>query len=80
MITYGISSGRTSARMLMDSVLAFDVGAAANKIFSKDIIYCGKDGNIACNKNNIYIMSYYSFSGVQPNVTCFWTYLQLTFD
>lgn len=37
--TYGISSGSTSARMLMESVLALEVGAAARRIFSKAI--CG---------------------------------------
>lgn len=35
--TYGISSGSTSARMLMESVLALDVGAAASRIFSRAI-------------------------------------------
>lgn len=35
--TYGISSGNTSARMLMESVLALEVGAAARRIFNKAI-------------------------------------------
>lgn len=35
--TYGISSGSTSARMLMESVLALEVGAAARRIFSSAI-------------------------------------------
>lgn len=35
--TYGISSGSTSARMLIESVLAFEVGAAASRIFSRAI-------------------------------------------
>lgn len=35
--TYGISSGSTSASMLMESVLALDVGAAASRIFSRAI-------------------------------------------
>lgn len=35
----GISSGNTSAIMLMLSVLAFEVGAAANKIFKREIMY-----------------------------------------
>lgn len=37
--TYGISSGRTSAIILIESVLALDVGAAASRIFSRAIIY-----------------------------------------
>lgn len=36
-LSYGISSGRTSARMLMESVFALDVGAAARRIFSRAI-------------------------------------------
>lgn len=35
--TYGISSGRTSARMLMESVLALEVGAAARRSFNRAI-------------------------------------------
>lgn len=35
--THGISSGKTSARMLMESVLALEVGAAASRIFSSAI-------------------------------------------
>lgn len=35
--TYGISSGSTSARMLIESVLALEVGAAASRIFSRAI-------------------------------------------
>lgn len=35
--TYGISSGSTSARMLIESVLALEVGAAASRIFSSAI-------------------------------------------
>ncbi len=31
--------------MLMESVLALEVGAAASKIFSKAIMYCGSDGS-----------------------------------
>jgi hypothetical protein len=37
MVTHGISSGRTSARMLIESVLAFEVGAAASRIFRRAI-------------------------------------------
>lgn len=37
MQTYGISSGNTSARMLMESVFALDVGAAASKSFKRAI-------------------------------------------
>jgi hypothetical protein len=33
--------------MLMESVLAFEVGAAASKIFKRAIMYCGNDGSIA---------------------------------
>ena len=36
---YGISSGNTSAMILIESVLAFEVGAAASRIFSRAIIY-----------------------------------------
>ncbi len=36
--------------MLIESVLAFEVGAAASKIFSRAIMYCGSDGNIALYK------------------------------
>lgn len=46
-VTYGISSGRTSAMMLMLSVLAFDVGDAAKRIFNSAIIHCGRFGRIA---------------------------------
>jgi len=45
--SYGISSGKTSVMMLIESVLAFEVGAAASKIFKRAIMYCGSDGNIA---------------------------------
>lgn len=38
-MTHGISSGRTSERMLMDSVLALEVGAAASNNFSSAICY-----------------------------------------
>lgn len=37
--THGISSGRTSAMIFIESVLAFEVGAAASNIFNKAIIY-----------------------------------------
>ena len=46
-ITYGISSGKTSAIMLMDSVFVLEVGEAAKRIFSNAIIDCGKEGNMA---------------------------------
>lgn len=36
-VTHGISSGKTSARMLIESVLALDVGAAARRIFRRAI-------------------------------------------
>lgn len=42
--TYGISSGKTSARMLMESVLALEVGAAASRIFSRAICRGGRCG------------------------------------
>ena len=48
MRTYGISSGKTSAMMLMESVFALDVGAAASRIFNRAIMYCGKLGSMAC--------------------------------
>ncbi len=35
--TYGISSGSTSAKMLMESVLALEVGAAASSSFRRAI-------------------------------------------
>ena len=41
MYSYGISSGKISASMLMESDLAFDVGAAASKILSS-AIYANK--------------------------------------
>ena len=43
MTVMGISSGRTSVMMLMESVLALEVGAAARRIFSSAIMYCGSD-------------------------------------
>lgn len=46
MRTYGISSGKTSARMLMESVLALEVGAAARRIFSRAIWRKGRDGKL----------------------------------
>lgn len=46
--TYGISSGSTSAMILIESVFALDVGAAASRILSRAIMYCGKLGNMAC--------------------------------
>lgn len=47
MLTYGTSTGNMSAIILIESLLAFEVGEAASKIFSKAIICCGKFGNIA---------------------------------
>ena len=35
--TYGISSGRTSDKIFIDSVLAFDVGAAASRSLRRAI-------------------------------------------
>lgn len=35
--TYGISFGRISAKILIDSVLALEVGAAARRIFRRAI-------------------------------------------
>lgn len=49
-LTYGISSGRTSARILILSVLALQVGAAASSSLSRDIMYCGRLGSIALYK------------------------------
>lgn len=43
--THGISSGRTSARMLMESVLALEVGAAASRILSRAIWEAEKEAN-----------------------------------
>ena len=34
--------------MLMESVFALDVGAAASRIFNRAIMYCGKLGSMAC--------------------------------
>lgn len=60
--TYGISSGRTSAMMLIESVFALEVGAAANKIFSNAIMYCGRFGNIPqVIQNSINIYSNHRF-------------------
>lgn len=36
-VTYGISCGKTSASILMDSVLGLAVGAAARRIFNMAI-------------------------------------------
>ena len=44
--THGISSGNTSVMMLMESVLALEVGAAASRILSSAIMYCGSDGSM----------------------------------
>ena len=43
----GISSGRTSVMMLIESVFALLVGAAARRILRRAIIYCGSDGSMA---------------------------------
>lgn len=37
MKTYGISSGKTSDKIFIESVFVLDVGAAANKIFNNAI-------------------------------------------
>ena len=50
---YGISSGKTSVMMLMESVFAFDVGAAASRILSSAIMYCGSDGSIALYRTSV---------------------------
>lgn len=49
LVTYGTSAGNISAIILIESLLAFDVGEAANNIFNNAIICCGKFGNIAYN-------------------------------
>jgi hypothetical protein len=56
-VTHGISSGSTSAMMLIESVLAFEVGAAASSILSKAIMYCGRLGNIAWYKTSVEVNS-----------------------
>lgn len=45
--TYGISSGRTSARMLIESVFALEVGAAASRSFKRAIY---KETNISATR------------------------------
>ena len=45
--THGMTSGSTSDRMLIESVLVLEVGAAANRIFSRAIMYWGRFGRIA---------------------------------
>ena len=45
--THGISSGSVSARMLIESDLLLDVGAAASSTFSSAIMYCGSTGSIS---------------------------------
>ena len=37
--TYGISCGKTSVMILIESVLALEVGAAAKRIFNNAIMY-----------------------------------------
>ena len=54
MTVKGIYSGRTSVMMLMKSVLALDVGAAARRIFSSGIMYFGSDGSIVYKGTNMY--------------------------
>lgn len=45
--THGMTSGSTSDRMLIESVLVLEVGAAASRIFSRAIMYWGRLGRIA---------------------------------
>ena len=45
--THGMTSGSTSDKMLMESVLVLEVGAAASRIFSRAIMYWGRFGRIA---------------------------------
>ena len=68
MMTHGISSGSTSASMLIDSVLALHVGAAASSSLSRDIMYCGKFGSMAL-YNASAAVSGISVSGYKYNVT-----------
>ena len=49
--TNGISSGSTSVMMLMESVLALEVGAAAKRTLSKAIMLWGSVGRRLCKKN-----------------------------
>ena len=67
-MTHGISSGSTSASMLIDSVLALHVGAAASSSLSRDIMYCGKFGSMAL-YNASAAVSGMSVSGYKNNVT-----------
>lgn len=50
--TYGTSTGKMSATILIESVFDLDVGDAANKIFNNAIMCWGKFGNIAYRKLN----------------------------
>ena len=70
MMTHGISSGSTSASMLIDSVLALHVGAAASSSLSRDIMYCGKFGSMAL-YNASAAVSGKSVSGYKYNVTSY---------
>ena len=54
--TYGISSGNTSARILMESVLALEVGAAARRIFSKAICRKGQAWRDAPRKGHSFLL------------------------
>lgn len=45
-----MTSGRTSDRMLMESVLVLEVGAAASRILRRAIMYWGRLGRMAWNK------------------------------
>lgn len=51
--THGISSGRTSARILIESVLALEVGAAASRILSRAIWETEKQETHPCLSHSV---------------------------
>lgn len=60
-----MTSGRTSDRMLMESVLVLEVGAAASRILRRAIMYWGRLGRMAWNKISTGELAT-SVSGYQP--------------
>lgn len=61
-----MTSGRTSDRMLMESVLVLEVGAAASRILRRAIMYWGRLGRMAWNKISTGELAT-SVSGCQPS-------------
>ena len=53
--TYGISCGKTSVTIFIESVLALEVGAAARRIFKRAIMYCKENLCKVSNKKKLQI-------------------------